>query len=232
MKAYDCNTCVISSLDQIAWLLNLRGGDIPFNPVFKSYLVINEDNTLRITLYSDLGKFKSQEVREYLKNIKVDIKPYNEIANDLKDICNKKIGLELSTVNMKVLNLINSENSIIDLKEEITYLKVKKNEVELNGYRSCYIRDAIGLIKYIAWLKHQLNGLHRTDITEYTGAEKLTEFRKEQEKFMGLSFNTISAIGPNASIVHYKPEKHNSLILNNKEIYLLDSGAQYLYCQQ
>ena len=84
-------------------------------------------------------------------------------------------------------------------------------------------------VRYLAWLEHQLNVLKRTDISEYAGAEQMFEFRKTSPLFVGLSFATISSIGPNGSVIHYHPKKESSLIINNKEVYLLDSGCQYLY---
>eukprot|EP00826_Nyctotherus_ovalis_P021832 TRINITY_DN1711_c0_g1_i1.p1 TRINITY_DN1711_c0_g1~~TRINITY_DN1711_c0_g1_i1.p1 ORF type:complete len:340 (-),score=51.81 TRINITY_DN1711_c0_g1_i1:745-1764(-) len=230
LRRHGCNVCVVAMLDQIAWLLNLRGGDIPFNPVFKSYLVIYATgDRIKSTLYSDVDKFRSKEIRDYLKEMNMQLKLYEDITSDLKAIKNATIGLELSTLNVNVIYKVKADNRIVDLKQEVACLKARKTQAELNGYRNCHIKDAVGLVKYLAWLRYQLNDLHRTDITEYMGAEKMLEFRKAQDKFMGLSFATISAIGPNASIIHYKPERNGSVI-NNKEVYLLDSGAQYMYC--
>lgn len=229
LRRHGCSVCVVAALDQIAWLLNLRGGDIPFNPVFKSYLVISADESkIRSTLYSDVDKFRSKKIKDYLKELKVQLKCYEDFTGDLRAIKNATIGSELSTLNANALYQMKDNNTIVDLKQEVASLKTRKNQTELSGYRNCHIKDAVGLIKYLAWLRYQLNDLHRTDITEYMGAEKMLEFRRTQDKFMGLSFATISAIGPNASIVHYKPEKNSSLV-NNREVYLLDSGAQYMY---
>ena len=231
LKSRKCFFGVISALDQIAWLLNLRGSDIDFNPLFTSYLVIvlKEGAKAEVTLYSDTDKFKDQAVRDYLKKVGITLKPYKEVMTDLAKIEGKNAGIELDSVNAKILQVVKSKNNtVVDLQDTIPCLKLKKNKTELDGYRNCHIRDGAGLVKFLAWLDHQLNVLNRTDITEYTAAEKMLEFRKPLDKFMGLSFDTISSIGPNGSVIHYKPEKEGCLIVNNKEIYLLDSGCQYL----
>jgi Xaa-Pro aminopeptidase len=176
-----------------------------------------------------VDKFKDEKVQKHLKDNNIKLTSYESIAEDVAKLEGRKVGVELVSVNAKICSILNDKaDEMINIGEEIPLLKQKKNATELNGYRACHIRDGAGLIKYLAWLEHQLNVLNRTDLDEYMGAEKVLEYRKEQDMFMGLSFHTISSIGPNGSIVHYEPEKGNSAILNNKEIYLLDSGAHYL----
>jgi len=225
-----CDSVLISALDQIAWILNLRGFDINFNPYFMSYLIITLDNGKpTVTLYSDIDKFKDEKVQNYLKDNNVTLVPYGSIAEGAAKLKGRIVAVQLASVNAKISSILKDYASkIVDLGEEIPLLKLKKNETQLNGFRACHIRDGAGLVKYLAWLEHQLNVLNRTDLDEYMAAEKMFECRKEQDLFMGLSFNTISSIGPNGSIIHYKPKKGDSAIVNNKEIYLLDSGVQYL----
>jgi len=225
-----CDSVLISALDQIAWILNLRGSDIKFNPYFMSYLIITLDGGKHtVTLYSDIDKFKDEKVQNYLKDNNVKLVPYESIAEGAAKLRGRAVAVQLASVNAMIGSILQDNVSdMIDLGETIPLLKVKKNETQLNGFRACHIRDGAGLVKYLAWLEHQLNVLNRTDLDEYMGAEKMLECRKDQDMFMGLSFNTISSIGPNGSIIHYKAEKDSSAIINNKEIYLLDSGVQYL----
>ncbi len=226
-----CDATVISSLDQIAWILNLRGSDIPFNPLFKAYLTMEfVKNTTNVVLYADPDKFADSTVQNHLRRLKISLLPYSAVASELKKWTNKHVGVELESVNAKILQSIKT-NSVADLQDSLPRLKSVKNTVELNGYRKCHIRDGAGLVGYLSWLDYQLNVEHRTDITEYMGAEKAREFRSRQPLFMGLSFDSISSIGKNGSVIHYSPEKEGSLPINNREVYLLDSGCQYLYPQ-
>ncbi len=226
-----CNAVVIAALDQICWILNMRGSDIDYNPLFMAYLTLDiTDKETVVSLYSDPEKFKEPAVQEYLKKLNIHLLPYGQVFADLQKWTGRNIGVEQDSVNAKIMQTVKSKtNIIIDLQESIPYLKVIKNKVELYGFRQCHIRDGAGLVKYLAWLDHQLNVEKRTDINEYMGTEKVLEFRKTQPLFMGLSFDTISSIGRNGSVIHYSPEKEGSLAINNKEVYLLDSGSQFLY---
>ena len=224
-----CDSALIYALDQIAWILNLRGSDIKFNPYFMSYLIITlDEGKPTVTLYSDIDKFKNEKVQNYLKDNNVKLVPYESIAEDAAKLEGRRVAVELALVNAKISSILkNKASEMVDLGEEIALLKVKKNETQLKGFRACHIRDGAGLVKCLAWLEHQLNVLNRTDLDEYMASEKILEYRKEQDMFMGLSFHTVSSIGANGSI-YYRPKKGNSAILNKKEIYLLDSGAHYL----
>lgn len=230
IRSHNSNTGIIAALDQIAWIMNLRGSDINFNPYFISYMIILlAGDKVDITLYSDLEKFKDPKVQQHLTEVNVKLCPYENAMDDISKLNERKIALEMSLVNEKILSLVRGKNNkIADMGNSINLLKQIKNPVELEGFRQCHIRDGVGLVMYLAWLEHQLNVLNRTDIDEYAAAEKVLEFRKMQDMFMGLSFETISAIGPNGSIVHYEPEKGKCAIVNNKEIYLLDSGSHFL----
>lgn len=97
----------------------------------------------------------------------------------------------------------------------------------MEGFRQSHIRDGIALCKYFAWLENQIVSQHNEKLSEVDGADQLERFRSEQPLFMGLSFDTISSSGPNAAIIHYKPERGSDLCINNREVYLCDSGGQY-----
>lgn len=107
-------------------------------------------------------------------------------------------------------------------------MKAKKSKTEMEGMRSCNVKDCAALVKYFSWLDNELKTNPDSGLDEFTGARKIEEFRTAGELYMGPSFDTISSIGPNGAVIHYKPEKDSALKLNNKEIYLLDSGGQYL----
>jgi len=227
---------VVSMLDEVAWLFNLRGSDIPYNPVFFSYAAVTPNSA---TLYVDSSKL-GPEVKEYLGTT-VEIKPYDALFSDLTDIAETAANevqqngttkshepkLLLSNKSSWALNLgLGGDDKVEEARSPIADAKAIKNDNELEGMRQCHIRDGAALIKYFAWLEHEL--LNGSWIDEVQGADKLEEIRSKGEHFMGLSFDTISSTGPNAAVIHYKPEPGNCSVIDPKAIYLCDSGAQYL----
>lgn len=206
--------------------MNLRGTDISFNPVFFSYLIFDpvEKNC---NLYIDAEKVES--IKEYLATNKVTVKPYAAVDDDLKTLASKegcKVNIHASTCNGHLTNLV-GDSQIILKDNPIQHLKAAKNITEQNGMKSCNIRDAAAVMKYFAYLEKELkNPDHKLD--EYTAAAHLNVLRTKGDLHQGPSFDTISSIGANGAIIHYKPEADTAVRLNNNEIYLCDSGGQYL----
>lgn len=229
---------VISMLDEIAWLFNLRGSDIPYNPVFFSYAAVTPKSA---TIYVDKEKITS-EVTEYLGR-HVEIKPYDSLFSDLAVISQSATEQQVNgdstqkTKHQKILlsktaswalNLgLGGEEKIEELRSPIADAKAIKNATELEGMRQCHIRDGAALSEYFAWLEEQLIEKSAT-LDEVEAADKLEEIRSRGEHFRGLSFDTISSTGPNAAVIHYSPERGNCSVIDPKAIYLCDSGAQYL----
>ncbi|KAL0074526.1 peptidase M24, structural domain-containing protein [Phycomyces blakesleeanus] len=224
IKSKDAFGLIVSALDEIAWLFNLRGSDIECNPVFFSYAIITQTGS---TLYVDDAKL-SDSVREHLGS-EVIIRSYADVFDDLR-----KIGSELEESNQKLL--INAKTSLSvevavgkeNVTEErsiITDLKAIKNETELQGFRDCHVRDGAALIRYFAWLEDQLK--QGAVLDEVDAADRLEKFRSAEEHYAGLSFDTISSTGPNGAIIHYSPEKPTAKIIDPTLIYLCDSGGQY-----
>ncbi|KIX10556.1 uncharacterized protein Z518_01640 [Rhinocladiella mackenziei CBS 650.93] len=224
---------VVSMLDEIAWLLNLRGSDIPYNPVFFSYAAVTPNSA---TLYIDSSKIDS-EVEEYLRGA-VDIKPYDALFSDLTNIAEAATmeakGLTKHPPKLLIPNKsswalslgLGGEDKVEESRSPIADAKAVKNPTELEGMRQCHIRDGAALIEYFAWLEEELRS--GSWIDEVQGADKLEEIRSKGKNFIGLSFNTISSTGPNAAVIHYSPERGNCAVIDPKAIYLCDSGAQYL----
>lgn len=233
---------VVSMLDEIAWLFNLRGSDIPYNPVFFSYAAITPQNA---TLYVDESKLTS-EVSDYLGSA-VDIKPYDALFSDLAAISENAIAeaqangdsettskskskpkkLLLSNKSSWALSLgLGGEEKVEESRSPISDAKAIKNEAELEGMRRCHIRDGAALIEYFAWLEDTLINKGET-LDEVQGADKLESIRSKGKHFVGLSFDTISSTGPNAAVIHYKPEPGNCSTIDPNAVYLCDSGAQY-----
>ncbi|KAK5098846.1 hypothetical protein LTS08_006224 [Lithohypha guttulata] len=230
---------VISMLDEIAWLFNLRGSDIPYNPVFFSYAAVTHDTA---TLYVDASKL-DDAVYEHLHG-SVAVKPYEDLFSDLTSISQaaanspEQNGVEQSKPKHTKILVSNKaswaltlglggEEKVEEVRSPVADAKAIKNATELEGMRQCHIRDGAALIKYFAWLEDQLVSKGAT-INEVEGADKLEEIRSKGDHFRGLSFDTISSTGPNAAVIHYKPERGSCSTIDPKAVYLCDSGAQYL----
>lgn len=223
---------VVSMLDEIAWLFNLRGSDIPYNPVFFSYAVVTQST---VTLYVDSHKLPD-DVKAHL-NDKVTIRPYDAIFEELAVLSKEAFATrEKADATSKFLTstraswalnkALGGEDKVEEVRSPVGDAKAVKNEVELEGMRQCHIRDGAALTEYFAWLEDQLIG-KKAELDEVDGADKLEAIRKKHDKFMGLSFDTISSTGANAAVIHYQPEKGECAMIDPKAIYLCDSGAQY-----
>lgn len=231
---------VVSMLDEIAWLFNLRGNDIPYNPVFFSYAVITQAEA---TLYIDSTKL-DDKAKAHLSG--VNIKPYDAIFSDLTALAEsepvtngsitsdptsasqpKRKYLISTKASWALSRSLGGEEKCDEIRSLIGDAKAIKNETELEGMRKCHIRDGAALSEYFAWLENELVS-KGSKLDEVQAADKLEEIRSRHDKFVGLSFPTISSTGPNAAVIHYKPESGSCSTIDPKQIYLCDSGAQYL----
>ena len=196
---------VISQLDEIAWLLNMRGSDVHCNPVFVSYVLLTLDD---VTLFIDSEKL-DEETSEYLKKIEVKVKPY-------KDPSKSPLKGETSK---KALPLREGVGGSL-----VSSLKSIKNAAEIEGFRRAMVRDGVALVKFLRWLESAISTEKETEISI---DKKLTALRAEQPLYRGLSFDTIAAYGPHGAIVHYEATPESDVLLEPKGLLLLDSGAQY-----
>mmetsp|Transcript_11348 Transcript_11348/g.11432 ORF Transcript_11348/g.11432 Transcript_11348/m.11432 type:complete len:595 (+) Transcript_11348:6-1790(+) len=211
-----------SVLDEIAWILNLRGKDIDYNPLFFSYLLIKaaSDTDYQLSLFINLDKIEG--IRDYLSENKIEVFPYEAIGNYLENI-EDGIVVDQSELNYSLFLKIKKPLNNSSL---ISKLKAIKNPREQKGFRESHIRDAVAMAKYFSWLENQLeNG---ADLTEWTAAEQLDKYRAAEDLNQGLSFENISSVGPNAAVIHYAPTAETSSKVVKDQIYLLDSGGQYL----
>ncbi|KAK2006554.1 metallopeptidase family M24 [Colletotrichum eremochloae] len=226
---------VVSMLDEIAWLFNLRGDDIPYNPVFFSYAIITSDSA---TLYVDASKL-GEETRAYLAANDVAVKPYEVIFDSIdalrsSDISNQATSgvsskrFMISTkASWALKRSLGGDGQVDEVRSPIGDSKAVKNKNEMAGMRACHIRDGAALIEYFAWLEDQLIA-KKVQLDEVQAADKLEQLRSKQKYYVGLSFDTISSTGANAAVIHYKPERGACSIIDPTAIYLCDSGAQYL----
>jgi len=213
---------LISSLDEIAWLLNIRGNDIAFSPVAIAYAVVSLKKT---HLFVSLSKINDDLMKE-LENDDIQIHNYSEIGDFLKNINDKdKICYVPGTTNQWLVEQINETSEKIERKSLIAVNQSKKNPIEIENLKKCLERDCIALVKFFFWLK---NNLGKLKITEISAADKLAEIRAMQNNFMGLSFPSISAYGANAAMMHYSPKIGSDAVLEQEGFYLIDSGGHYL----
>ena len=222
MKAKEADTFILTSLDDIAWLLNIRGNDIHCCPVVLSYLVMME-NELR--LYANAAAF-SEEIRSNLEADGVKIYPYDDVYSYVQSISSdKKVLLSRANVNSRLVSNIPSEVTILDEPNLTLLPKAVKNETEMENERIAHIKDGVAVTKFIHWLKKNVT---RTTITELSAAEKLYQFRSEQEHFLGDSFDPIIAYGTHAAIVHYSATEATDIPLEARGMVLADTGGHYL----
>lgn len=204
---------------------------IPYNPVFFAYAIITPST---VELYIDDDKL-TPEVKAHLGQ-DVIIKPYGSIFADAKALSeagkqpggNEGAKFLISNKASWALSLnLGGEKQVEETRSPIADSKAVKNETEIQGMRACHVRDGAALTEYFAWLENELVN-KKTTLDEVDAADKLEQIRSKNDLFAGLSFDTISSTGPNAAVIHYKPEKGSCSIIDPSAVYLCDSGAQYL----
>lgn len=211
---------IISMLDEIAWLFNIRGSDVEYNPVVISYAVVAVDE---VRLFVDARKV-TNDLRQHFGD-SVRICAYEEIESYLIEKAKTgKVLADSTKVNWRLYNALGE--AVIDRPSPITLPKSLKNDVELEGIRNCHIRDGVALTAFIHWLEGAVRASPGT-ITEFDVAEKIEVFRSKMADHVGPSFSTIAGYGSNGAVIHYKPEKATALPLKLDSLFLLDSGAQY-----
>lgn len=216
---------LVTTLDDICWLTNFRGTDIEYNPVFFAYALFYPKRAAeesRTVLF--INETKVAAVRDYLTEQKIEVRPYEAINEQLVEYNSTgvKVGVHVETCNAELHRLckdvaVKSSNTIKDTK-------CLKNKTEQAGMIACNIRDCAAIMKYFAMLEEELRKPDHS-LTEFSGARYLDNLRTEGALHQGPSFDTISSIGANGAVIHYKPEEGTCLALNNNEIYLLDSGG-------
>ena len=223
---------LISCLDDIAWFLNLRGNDIPYNPLFFSYaLFCRKNGELFTQLFVNKEKFDTPEIQKYCEDNKIILFDYDEIIQELEKSDENLITFyEGGNTNHRMYETIynlkqgTKKRLPFDLIEE---LKGIKNKVEIEGYRLANIKDSVALIKFFSWMEEELVTKNRTDLNEYQIGLKNKQVREDQENYMGESFAPICGCGANAAIIHYEQNENLHSDMNKNLIILCDTGAQY-----
>ena len=211
----------LSSLDEIAWTLNLRGSDVHCNPVIVSYLLVTQDEVV----YFISPEKITQEVNEYLQEQQVSLRKYDEAESFLNSFTGENILIDPKKTNYAIYSAINPACKVVRGESPVTLLKAIRNEQEIAGIHHAMQRDGVALVKFLKWLEASvLSGKE----TELSVDRKLHEFRAAQPLYMGESFDTIAGYKEHGAIVHYSATEESDVTLQSKGFLLLDSGAQYL----
>lgn len=220
MEKRGADVHIITTLDDIVWLLNIRGGDIPCNPVVLSYLAVTEKELVLFVNPSVI----SEEVQAYLTGLGVTMRPYNDVYAYAAGIRDSKVLLEKGKVNFAILSGLHESNRILDQMNLTVLPKAIKNETEIENMKIAHIKDGVTMTKFIYWMKKNIG---KVSMTECSAADKLDQMRLAGGA-LDLSFSTISAYGANAAMCHYHAVPENCATLEARGLYLVDSGGQYL----
>eukprot|EP01025_Chloroclados_australasicus_P003996 TRINITY_DN1095_c0_g1_i4.p2 TRINITY_DN1095_c0_g1~~TRINITY_DN1095_c0_g1_i4.p2 ORF type:complete len:628 (-),score=67.88 TRINITY_DN1095_c0_g1_i4:246-2129(-) len=229
MKEEGATALIVSMLDEIAWLTNLRGSDVEFNPTFISYFVITENES---TLYIDQSKVKT-EAAKHLEASGVKIKAYEDVTEDVKQLAenNLKCWIDSNTLNHALYSVAlkacdNNKEMFIEKKSPICDAKAVKNETELKAMRETHVKDAAALCTFLCWLEDYVCVQGNT-ISEYEVHVEVTKRRAQQPGFLEPSFFTIAGANANGAIIHYHPAQETSAQVDKDTFLLIDSGGQY-----
>ena len=212
---------LVTMLDEIAWLTNLRGNDVEYNPVVVSYMIVTAETA---TLYVNKEKL-TPEIESYLAGEGISIADYDSIWSALESYDKETLLMQPNRCNRAAVECMNNACYAVFKESPLAMMKAVKNETEIAGFETAMLSEGIAMVKLLNWLKPAVaaGGVHELDVDA-----KLTEFRAEDDSFRGLSFATISAYGENAAIVHYEPNEKENALLAPEGFLLLDCGGQYL----
>ena len=211
---------LVTALDEIAWVLNLRGSDVHCNPVFVSYLLFSPE---KVTLYINNSKL-SEDVKVYLSTENVEVKEYDAIVEGLRTYRGESLLIDDRTTNYLLATAAPYEKVVVGVSP-IAGMKAIKNKVEQEGFRAAMLRDGVAMVKFLAWLNPAVEAGSQTEISL---DERLTALRAEQPRFKGISFDTIVGYEAHGAIVHYEATPESDIPVESHGLVLIDSGAQYL----
>ena len=219
----------VASLDDICWILNLRGDDVACNPVIMAYLLFAPN---AVYLYTEESRF-TQAMKADLAQDGIQLRPYNQIYADLRSLAGKKtsVWMDMKRVNLALFQSVPETAECICKENPSVRMKAVKNPTELANLRDVHIDDGLAVTKFMYWLKNtmkQYEAGKEWNVTEVTAAEYLDNLRSHIPDYKELSFDTISAYGENAAMMHYHAEKDHCAVLYPRGMLLVDSGGQYL----
>lgn len=222
MKECGSDVHLLTSLDDIAWLLNIRGNDVAYCPLVLSYLVLYMDHG---ELFSDEKKF-SAELREALAENSITIRPYDEIDKAVSDLSPAScVLLDPDRVNYALYRRLPQNVRIKEIENPEILMKCMKNDTEIENIKKAHIKDAVAHTRFMYWLKKNIG---KQKITEISAAEKLESFRREQGGYLEASFDPISAFAEHGAIVHYSASEESDAVLSEGKLLLTDTGGHYM----
>ena len=221
LTAQAADGVLLTMLDEVAWLTNLRGCDVDYNPVFVAYmLVVAGEATLFVK-----GEKISPAVKEYLAGEGILLADYDDVWQALREYEGASLLLQPNRCNRAVLENLNTSCYPLFGDSPVAMMKAVKNSVEIAGFKQAMLSEGVAMLKLLRWLKP---AVEQGGVTELDVDKKLTELRGADANFRGLSFATIAAYGANAAIVHYEPTPAENAVLSPRGFLLLDCGGQYL----
>jgi len=210
----------ISSLDDIAWLMNMRGEDVAYSPVAIAYCMVAQDSC---SLFINEKRMQAS-LKRSLENDGVTLRPYEEAAASLRSLESVSLGLDPGRSSAVFASALSDNVTLVKGTDPTTKMKARKNEVEAAGMRNAHLEDGLSMMKWWRWFEENLG---RIPMDEVSVTDKLAEFRYGGRHFMGLSFSPICGYGPNGAIVHYSAKKESAAHIRPEGILLLDSGGHY-----
>ncbi len=220
-RSRGADSIVLTQLDDISWLFNVRSCDVMYNPVVISYAWVTVD---RAVLYVEAGKV-TDEVKKHAEENSFELRDYGLFIKDLKEGYCESSALMINegAVSYCVRGSV-SAGKVINSESPVVYMKAVKNAAELECFRKAHVADGVAMVRFIKWLKEIAD---IETVTELDASDKLEEFRQMGEEYRGKSFSTISAFGPNGAIVHYEATEAENAQFKKDQLYLIDSGGQY-----
>lgn len=222
LKLKDIHYLLTTAVENISWLLNIRGSDASSSPLTNGKILFNKNG--KIIFFTNINKITPQIKKSFGKKV-IFIKE-ELFVNYLRKIKNSKILIDKKTCSFYYEKNIHFSNKLIDIEDPIYLLKAIKNKTEINNTKIAHLFDGIALTKFIFWLK---NNYRKTKITEVSAQNKLENYKKQNKNYLYPSFNTISGFGGNGAIVHYRSNNKTNKAIKGNNLYLLDSGSQYFY---
>lgn len=222
MRDKDCSYLVLSKLDDIMWLLNIRGRDVPHNLVAYSYVIMNQE---RVIFYSRISKHTS-EFQFYCQEQDIICREYEEFEQDVEhlEIESGRVWVDPQCIAFSVLDNLEKKVKLYKKANPTTLLKSMKTETEIKFSKEIYKNDSVVMTRFLYWMKHILPTV---EVTEYTAGKYLDSLRSEVEGFLDYSFDTICAYEENAAMMHYTAKENSCKIIESKGMLLVDSGAHY-----
>lgn len=221
LKKAKADYLLTAKLDDIAWIFNLRGSDVPDNPVFYAYALISAKGTS--TLFINEEKIPT-ELRQLLAKEAVSLAPYHSVCQVLSSLPSGTVLADPDEINALLHSHLSDQVSLLELPNPIERMKALKTPEEIHLISEAMLKDGIALVQFFAWLDRNLG---KEEMTEQSVAEKLLAYRKSLPGYVSLSFETISAFGPNAALPHYQPDKSGGALIKGSGFLLIDSGAQF-----